>query len=129
MFNHAYVFFKEIVESKRFLENHRFPKIGGVICRTSAYRKERQKPKEADLTEFTLFVKNLPHMWTHADLYEVAKEYGSIVGCKVFVDEHYKSRGYGRLQFEQTEGTKKAIEGVSEFDHFSLQTLVEWKGH
>ena len=107
------------------MERHRFPTIGGVVCRATAYRKERTKPKEAELTEFTLFIKNLPRSWTHADLYDIAKEYGTIVSAKVFIDEHFKSRGYGRVQFTQTESAKNAIEGVSEFSHFLLQLLVE----
>lgn len=56
-----------------------------------------------------LFVKNLDPTITARNLRDAFAVFGTILSCKIAMDETGKSRGYGFVQFEKEESAKKAL--------------------
>ncbi|KAJ0971373.1 hypothetical protein J5N97_019332 [Dioscorea zingiberensis] len=60
-----------------------------------------------------LFVKNLDVSVDGTELERMFSEYGTVVSCKVAVDEKGKSKGFGFVQMETEEAAVSAIEGLN----------------
>ena len=104
-FYFAFVQFQSVEHARKVLDEVRYPEIKGVRCRALPYSRPTGgavtgSGTEKKPTTFQLFVKGMPAAWTHQELYEAFKGFGSIVSAKVSVDGDFKSRGYGFVQFE-----------------------------
>jgi len=60
-----------------------------------------------------IFVKNLDPSLGFKDLYDYFSEYGSILSCKVALNENGQSKGYGFVHFENETAAKLAVEKVN----------------
>ena len=58
----------------------------------------------------TIFIKNLGPSVDTRMLAETFATFGTVVSCRVVVDETGASRGYGFVQFDNDASAKKAIE-------------------
>lgn len=73
-----------------------------------------------------IFIKNLDETIDNKALHDTFVAFGPIVSCKVALDEHGKSRGYGFVHYETTESAEKAI---AEVNGMMLADKIVFVGH
>ena len=60
-----------------------------------------------------VFIKNLGPTVTEETLYDLFKEYGTILACKVVMDQQGQTKGYGFVHYETSEAADNAIKHVN----------------
>jgi len=60
-----------------------------------------------------IFIKNLDKKIDHKSLFDTFQQFGAILSCKIELDEHNESKGYGYIQFATQEAAEKSIEKVN----------------
>lgn len=60
-----------------------------------------------------VFIKNLDKKIQLKDLYDTFSVFGNILSCKIQLDEHGNSKGFGFIHFESAEAADKAIEKMN----------------
>jgi polyadenylate-binding protein len=60
-----------------------------------------------------IYIKNLDAAIGHKELYDHFSEYGSILSCKVVLNETGQSKGYGFVHYESEKAAQAAIEKVN----------------
>lgn len=99
-FYYAFARFQNILDATKLLEDVRFPEVHGKTCRALPYDKDLLQNVQVG---GNVFVKGFGSFWTHRDLHEAFKEFGSIVSSRVSIEEGHKSRGYGYVQYKEAE--------------------------
>ena len=99
------------------MQEQKFPKVKGKVCRLLPYSLKflaQQKKELAEGLENSLvYVKGfLTAKWTHQDLYDAFKKFGEIGSAKVSIDKEHNSKGYGYVQFTNSQSAKDAIAEV-----------------
>ena len=62
-----------------------------------------------------LFIANLPWSLRGKDLKEIFSEYGEVIYAKVILDrETWKSKGFGFIEFANSEDATKAVQEMNE---------------
>lgn len=60
-----------------------------------------------------IFIKNLDKNIDHRALFDTFSQFGPILSCKIELDENNQSRGYGYIQFTNTESAERAVDTVN----------------
>jgi polyadenylate-binding protein len=60
-----------------------------------------------------IFIKNLSPEIGHKELYDTFSAFGNILSCKVAMDEHGQSKGYGFVHFENQQCADNAVQTVN----------------
>jgi polyadenylate-binding protein len=60
-----------------------------------------------------IFIKNLHRDINQQQLFDLFSSFGNILSCKVALDDHGRSKGYGFIHFETKEAAEKAIESTN----------------
>lgn len=76
----------------------------------------KKKDSEFD-ADANIVVTNLPQEMTQGQVYELFKQFGPIISCKLEINSDGKSRGYAFVQYEHVEAAQSAIAKL----HNSLQ--------
>jgi len=74
--------------------------------------KEREEYNKENFV--SVYIKNFPEDWTKEKLEELASEFGEYKDCIIQKDENGKSRGFGFMNFKNSEDAKKAVEGLND---------------
>ena len=81
-------------------------------------RKERQAKIEELKAKFTnVYVKNLDTEVSDSEIEEMFKQYGPITSAVIQKDEDGKSKGFGFVNFENSEDARKAVNELHEKEH------------
>ncbi|VDM27762.1 unnamed protein product [Toxocara canis] len=107
---YAYVNFEQPDDAKRALETINFDTINGRPIRImwSQRGSTTGRPLSGNV-----FIKNLAKSIDTKALYNKFSEFGNITSCKVAIDDHSRSKGYGFVQFETERAAQKAIDSVN----------------
>lgn len=107
---YAYVNFHTAQDADRALEQLNTSSIKGRPCRIMWSQRDPSLRKSG---KGNIFIKNLDKKIDHKSLFDTFQQFGNILSCKIELDEHNESKGYGYIQFASQEVADKAIEKVN----------------
>lgn len=107
---YAYVNFHSVVDAERALLTLNTSVIMHRPCRIMWSQRD---PSVRKTGVGNLFIKNLDTAIGHKELYDRFSEYGSILSCKVALNETGGSKGYGFVHYENEKVAQLAIDGVN----------------
>jgi polyadenylate-binding protein len=107
---YAYVNFHNVNDAERTLDTLNTSLIMGKPCRIMWSQRD---PSIRKTGVGNIFIKNLDPQIGHKELYDHFSEFGSILSCKVAVNESGQSKGYGFVHFESAKSAELAIEKVN----------------
>ena len=109
--------FETIEAAKKASTEHKYPKIkGDKISRVLPYNTHAVRGEHGgkDIQSSSIFVKGFESVkWSHADLHQKFCDYGTIISCKVSINEAHEFLGFGYIQYSKLEEAQKAIQEVS----------------
>jgi polyadenylate-binding protein len=107
---YAYVNFHSVVDAERALNSLNTSIIMHRPCRIMWSQRD---PSIRKTGAGNIFIKNLDTSIGHKELYDHFSEFGSILSCKVALNETGGSKGYGFVHFESEKAAQLAIEKVN----------------
>jgi polyadenylate-binding protein len=107
---YAYVNFHSVVDAERALLTLNTSVIMHRPCRIMWSQRD---PSIRKTGVGNIFIKNLDTTLGHKELYDHFSEYGSILSCKVALNETGGSKGYGFVHYESEKAAQLAIEKVN----------------
>jgi len=107
---YAYVNFHSVVDAERALNTLNTSIIMHRPCRIMWSQRDPSIRKSG---AGNIFIKNLDPAIGHKELYDHFSEFGSILSCKVAMNEAGGSKGYGFVHFENEKAAQLAIEKVN----------------
>lgn len=93
--------------------------IDGQALHVTRWKSQRQRDGFRKDNFVSLYVKNFPEEWNEGELKKLALKFGEYKDCVIQRDETGKSRGFGFINFKDTEDAKKAVTGLHEMEVMS----------
>jgi len=118
---YAYVNFHSVVDAERALDTLNNTLIQGKPCRIMWSQRD---PTVRRSGVGNVFIKNLDPKITHKELYDTFSQFGSILSCKVAMNEHGESKGYGFVHFESQRSAEQAMGMVNDMQIVSKKVFV-----
>jgi len=107
---YAYVNFHTAQDAERALEQLNNQPIKARPCRIMWSQRDPSLRKSG---KGNIFIKNLDKKIDHKSLFDTFQQFGGILSCKIELDEHNESKGYGYIQFATQEAAEKSIDKVN----------------
>jgi polyadenylate-binding protein len=107
---YSYVNFHSVVDAERALDTLNYTGIKGKACRIMWKHRDPSIRKSG---AGNIFIKNLDKSVDTRTLHDTFSQFGNILSCKVAMDEHANSRGFGFVQFETAEEANEAMSKVN----------------
>lgn len=106
---YGYINFNDVTSASKCLEKLNLSKVKDRIVRVMWKSKEIQNK-----TACNLFVKNLPKVDFDATyLFDTFSDFGTILSCKICMDDNGKSKGFGFVQFDTEAQATAALEKMN----------------
>jgi len=118
---YAYVNFHSVVDAERALDTLNNALISGRPCRIMWSQRD---PTIRRSGLGNVFIKNLDPKITHKELYDTFSQFGSILSCKVAMNESGESKGYGFVHFESQKSAEQACAMVNDMQLVSKKVFV-----
>lgn len=107
---YAYVNYNNAADAAKALEDLNYTVIQSKSIRIMNSHRDPALRKTGD---GNVFIKNLDAAIDNKTLHDTFINFGNILSCKIAMDEHGASRGYGFIHFEKAENAKEAIKSVN----------------
>ncbi|KAA0195236.1 Polyadenylate-binding protein 1 [Fasciolopsis buskii] len=107
---YGYVNFEDPKDAERALENLNYEPLNGRPIRLMWSQRDPSLRKSG---RGNIFIKNLEKGIEQKELYDAFGFFGRILSCKIAMDEHGNSKGYGFVHFEKEECAERAIEKIN----------------
>lgn len=107
---YGYVNFEDPKDAERALENLNYEVLMGRPIRLMWSQRDPSLRKSG---RGNIFIKNLEKGIEQKELYDTFGYFGRILSCKIAMDEHGNSKGYGFVHFEKEECAERAIEKIN----------------
>jgi len=107
---YGYVNFTNLQDAERALDTLNNTTLGKKSIRIMWCQKDPTLRKSG---VGNVFIKNLDKKIQLKDLYDTFSVFGNILSCKIQLDEHGNSKGFGFIHFESAEAADKAIEKMN----------------
>jgi len=107
---YAYVNYLNAADGERALDSLNYSLIKGRACRIMWSQRD---PALRKSSQGNIFIKNLDEAIDNKALHDTFAAFGNVLSCKVAVDEHGNSRGYGFVHYETGEAADAAIKAVN----------------
>lgn len=120
---YAYVNYLNASDGERALEQLNYSLIKGRPCRIMWSQRD---PALRKTGQGNIFIKNLDEGIDNKALHDTFIAFGNVLSCKVAVDEHGNSKGYGFVHYETAESADAAIKAV---DGMLLNDKKVYVGH
>jgi polyadenylate-binding protein len=102
--------FLTVPTAERALDSLNNNPIAGRPCRIMWSQRD---PSIRKTGVGNIFIKNLDATIGHKELYDTFSAFGNILSCKVAMDEHGNSKGYGFVHFENQQCADNAVTMVN----------------
>lgn len=107
---YAYINYEDPKDAERALDNLNYETIMGRPIRLMWSQRDPSLRKSG---RGNIFIKNLDKAIEQKELYDTFSFFGRILSCKIAMDEHGHSKGYGFVHFEKEECALRAIEKIN----------------
>lgn len=107
---YAYVNYHNPQDARNALESLNYKDVKGRPCRIMYSQRDPSLRKQGT---GNIFIKNLDETVDNKALYDTFSAFGTILSCKVALDENGQNRGYAFVHYETEEAATKAIETVN----------------
>jgi polyadenylate-binding protein len=107
---YAYVNFHSVVDAEKALHTLNTSPIMHRPCRIMWSQRD---PSIRKTGVGNIFIKNLDPSIGHRELYDHFSDFGSILSCKVALNEGGQSKGYGFVHFESEKAAQLSIEKMN----------------
>jgi len=118
---YAYVNFQQPADAERALDTLNNSPLAGRPCRIMWSQRD---PTIRRSGLGNVFIKNLDPKITHKELYDTFSQFGSILSCKVAMNENGESKGYGFVHFESQKSAEQAMSFVNDRQLLSKTVFV-----